>query len=152
MDNTKQKGADHLEMEAKIILEQNLAKILDHNQFCSFATVEGNRPKQRYMALYNQGLSIHLVTDRKTHKVEELEGNPHVSLLLGYEIGGSREVVEIEGTCKVTAEDSLRKQIWKEEFKKQFTGPDDPDYVLLEITPVRVEYTGKDGEKHEWIE
>ena len=47
-------------------------------------------------------MNIHLATNRRTHKVEELENNPNVSLLLGYEAGGSKEVVEIEGTCEVT--------------------------------------------------
>lgn len=138
-------------MEAKIILEQELAKIMDHNEFCSLATIEGNRPKQRYMALYNQGLSIHLVTDRKTHKVEELEANPHVSLLMGYEKGGTKDVVEIEGTCIISDNDELRKQIWKPEFAQMFNGPEDPDYVILQIKPVRIQYIS-DGEKHEWIE
>ncbi|MWV45876.1 general stress protein [Paenibacillus sp. HJL G12] len=139
-------------MEAKIVMEQNLAKVLDHNEFCAFATIEGNRPKQRYMALYNQGLSIHLVSDRKTHKVEELQENPHVSLLLGYEKGGTKDVVEIEGTCTVSDNNELRKQVWKPEFEKMFSGPDDPDYVILQVKPVRIEFTSSSGEKHEWVE
>lgn len=139
-------------MEAKIVLEQNIAKILDHNQFCSFATVEGNKPKQRYMAIYNQGMTIHLVTDRKTHKVEELRDNPHVSLLLGYELGGSWEAAEVEGKCTITKDETLRNHIWREGFGKYFSGPEDPDYIILEVTPIRIEYTDKDGQKHEWIE
>ncbi|GAB6992178.1 pyridoxamine 5'-phosphate oxidase family protein [Paenibacillus pini] len=139
-------------MNDKIKLEQEIAKIMDHNKFCSFATVEGNKPKQRYMALYNQGLSIHLVTDGKTHKVEELEENPHVSLLLGYEAGGSKDVVEIEGTCSVTKDDELRERIWNDDLKPYFSGPEDPNYVILEVKIGRIVYTDKDGDTREWIE
>ncbi|MCJ8011997.1 pyridoxamine 5'-phosphate oxidase family protein [Paenibacillus sp. KQZ6P-2] len=139
-------------MEAKIIMEQNLAKIMDRNEFCSFATIEGNRPKQRYMRLYNQGLSIHLVTDRRTHKVEELKENPHVSLLLGYEKGGTEDAVEIEGTCSISDDDELREHFWKPEFEQMFSGPKDPNYVILKVKPVRIECSSSSGEKHEWVE
>ncbi|MDR9852322.1 pyridoxamine 5'-phosphate oxidase family protein [Paenibacillus sp. VCA1] len=139
-------------MEARIVMEQNIVKILDHHEFCAFATVEGNRPKQRYMMLYNRGLSIYLVTDRKTHKVEELEDNPHVSLLFGYENGSAEGWAEIEGTCSITDNLELREHFWKPEFKDKFTGPDDSDYVVLKIDPVRIIHVSESGERHEWIE
>lgn len=132
-------------------MEQEIVKALDHNKICSFATIEGNKPKQRYMVLFNEGLSLHLATNRQTHKVEELEENPHVSLLVGYEIGGSKDVIEIEGTCSISKEDSLRKKLWNPELEKWFTGPDDPNYVILDIKPRRFGYTGQDNVKREWL-
>ncbi|MBE9915875.1 pyridoxamine 5'-phosphate oxidase family protein [Paenibacillus donghaensis] len=139
-------------MEARILMEQNIVKILDHHEYCAFATVEGNKPKQRYMMLYNRGLSVYLITDRKTHKVAELQANPHVSLLFGYENGCAKGSAEIEGTCTITDERELREYLWKPEFKDKFTGPEDPDYVILKINPVRIVYVSENGEKHEWIE
>ena len=43
-------------------LEQNIVKALENNPFCSFSTVENGKPKSRYMALFNDGLNIHLAT------------------------------------------------------------------------------------------
>ncbi|MCG7379282.1 MULTISPECIES: pyridoxamine 5'-phosphate oxidase family protein [Paenibacillus] len=131
-------------------LEQNIVKALENNPFCSFSTVENGKPKSRYMALFNDGMNIHLATNRRTHKVEELENNPNVSLLLGYESGGSKEVVEVEGTCEITKNEALREQVWNDELKAWFDGPQDPNYVILDITPTRIEYTGKDHEHQVW--
>lgn len=130
--------------------EQAITQALSNNPFCALGTVENNKPKVRYMALYNDGLSIHLATDRKTHKVDELEQNPNCYLLAGYEKGGNGEVIEIEATCSVSSDDDLKKRVWKDEFKKWFSGPEDPDYVVLDIKPQTIEYTDQDGNKQTW--
>lgn len=132
-------------------LEQRILKALDDNRFGSFGTIEaGNKPKVRYMAVFHEGLKILLATDRKTHKVEELENNPNVFLLLGYEAGGSKDILEIEATASVTKDDALRAKVWNRELERWFTGPDDPDYVILELNPDRIEYAGKDRERQVW--
>jgi general stress protein 26 len=131
-------------------LEQRIIGALDKHRFAAFATVENNKPKARYMALFHENLTIHLATNRKTHKVEELQANPHVYLLLGYDGKSPSEVVEIEGTAKITSDDSLREKYWGDEFKQWFDGPQDPDYVILEITPSRIEYSGEDRQLRIW--
>lgn len=136
----------------KTLIEQHIAKALDRNPFCTFATVENNKPKLRYMAIYNQGLSIYLATNSRTHKVEELEKNNQVALLFGYEAGGTKEVVEIEGTASVKDDTDLKHKIWNDDLKQWFEGPDDPSYVILQITPKRIEYTDQEGNKREWLE
>ncbi|MBO2945874.1 pyridoxamine 5'-phosphate oxidase family protein [Paenibacillus sp. F411] len=131
-------------------LEKKIAEALNHNKFCSFATVEGNKPKVRYMALFHDGVNLHLATDRKTHKVEELEENPNVYVLAGYEEGGSKDVIELQGIARVTKQEQLRNELWNEDFKRWFSGPDDPDYVILEIEAQRIEYTPHGGELQVW--
>lgn len=132
-------------------LEQTIIKTLDDNKFGSFGTIEaGNKPKVRYMAVFHDGLSIYLATDRKTHKVEELQNNPHVFLLLGYEQGGGKDVLEIEATAAVTKDNGLRAKVWNASLEKWFSGPEDPDYVILELTPTRIEYMGQDKEHGVW--
>lgn len=132
-------------------LEQTIIKALDENKFGSFGTIEaGNKPKVRYMAVFHDGLTIYLATNRKTHKVEEIKDNPHAFLLLGYEQGGGKDVLEIEATVDVTKDESLRNKIWSKELEQWFKGPDDPDYVVLELTPTRIEYMGKDKAHGVW--
>lgn len=131
-------------------LEQKIVQALDLNKFCTFATVEGDKPKARYMGLFHEGLSLHLATDRKTHKVEELESNPHVFLLAGFETGGTKEILEIQGMAKVTKNDSLRHKVWNDDLKNWFEGPEDPDYVVLDIEPYRIEYTAPGQDREVW--
>ncbi|MNO23348.1 General stress protein 26 [compost metagenome] len=132
-------------------LEQTILKALDDNKFGSFGTIEaGNKPKVRYMAVFHDGLQIYLATNRKTHKVEELQDNPNAFLLLGYEQGGGKDVLEIEATVAVTKDEGLRSKVWNKELEKWFKGPDDPDYVILELMPTRIEYIGKDQRNGVW--
>lgn len=132
-------------------LEELIIKTLDANKFGSFGTIEeGNKPKVRYMAVFHEGLNIYLATNRKTHKVEELEDNPNAFLLLGYESGGSKDVLEIEATVAVTKDEALRSKVWNKELEPWFTGPEDPNYVILELTPTRIEYIGSNEEHGVW--
>lgn len=135
----------------RTLTEQEISKALDHNKICSLATIEANKPKQRYMVLYNEGLSIHLATNKRTHKVEELKDNPYVSLLIGYEIGGSKEVIEIEGTCTICKDEGLKEKVWNDDLKKWFDGPQDPNYVILDIQPTHIYYTDKDEKQRQWF-
>lgn len=131
-------------------LENIISQALDRHKYGSLATVEQNKPKARYMAIFHDGLKIHLATDRKTHKVEELRHNPNAYLLIGFEGTGPKELIEIEGTADITKNEQLRKSLWNDEMKQWFDGPDDPDYIILDITPSRIVYVGKDKERHVW--
>ncbi|WP_410513228.1 pyridoxamine 5'-phosphate oxidase family protein [Paenibacillus sp. BR2-3] len=132
-------------------LENDIIKALDDNKFGSLGTIEaGNKPKVRYMAVFHDGLNIYLATDRKTHKVAELKENPNACLLLGFEAGGSKDQLEIEATVEVTKDEALRSKVWSKELEKWFQGPDDPDYVILELTPTRIQFTGKNKEHGVW--
>ena len=132
-------------------LENKIIKALDDNKFGSFGTIEaGNKSKVRYMAVFHDGLQIYLATSLKTHKVVELKNNPNACLLLGYEAGGSKDLLEIEATVEVSKDESLRSKVWNKELEQWFEGPDDPNYVILELSPSRIEYTGKDKENAVW--
>ncbi|AHV95258.1 pyridoxamine 5'-phosphate oxidase family protein [Paenibacillus sabinae] len=132
-------------------LEQRIIKALDDNTFGSFGTIEaGAKPKVRYMAVFHEGLNLYLATDRKTHKVEELQTNPNVFLLLGYEAGGSKDILGIEARASVTKDGSLRQKIWNKDLERWFKGPEDPDYIILELSSTRIEYTGTDGNYEVW--
>ncbi|TYP79656.1 pyridoxamine 5'-phosphate oxidase family protein [Paenibacillus methanolicus] len=136
--------AEKQQLQAKIL------EAMDKHRIAAFATVEGNKPKVRYMALFHDGMNVYLATDRKTHKVEELQQNPNVSLLLGYEAGSAPQVVELEGTASITKDDSLRQKLWNKELSKWFEGPDDPNYVILDIQPSVINYYDEQGKPQRW--
>jgi general stress protein 26 len=131
-------------------LEASIAEAIGRHTYCSFGTVEGDRPKVRYMAIAHEGLQLYLASDRKTHKVEELSNNPNIYLLLGYNGQWPSEVIEVEGICAVTSDETLRRQVWREELKPWLSGPDDPDYVVLNVTPSRIEWTVPGEERRIW--
>lgn len=131
-------------------LEARIAEALDKHRIGAFATVEGGRPRIRYMAVFHEGLNVYLATDLKTHKVEELRTNPAISLLLGYDGGQSAQIVEIEGTADVTKDYALRGKLWNDSLRRWFSGPDDPDYVILAIAPETIHYFDETSKQQVW--
>ncbi|MFS0836712.1 pyridoxamine 5'-phosphate oxidase family protein [Paenibacillus sp. 1P03SA] len=131
-------------------LEQQIVSVLDKNEICSFGTVENEKPRVRYMALFHEELTIYLATSRKTDKVEELQDNPHVHILVGFDGKPSSDILQIEATGSVSTDESLREKVWRDDFKEWFDGPHDPEYVILKIVPSRIEYYSGKSEPQVW--
>lgn len=131
-------------------LEEQIIQVLNANQVCSFATIDGNKPKVRYMALFHEGLTIYLTTSKKTDKVDELKDNPQVHILVGFDGKSSHDILQIQATAKVSADNALREKLWKDDMKEWFEGPHDPNYVVLDITPSYIEYWTKGSEPQIW--
>ncbi|GGI45919.1 general stress protein 26 [Paenibacillus marchantiophytorum] len=131
-------------------LEEQIVKVLDANQICSFATVDGKKPKVRYMALFHDGLTIYLATNKKTDKVDELRENPNVHILVGYDGKASSEILQIQATAAISNDNALREKLWNDELKQWFEGPHDPEFVVLEISPSSIEYTNGDSKPQVW--
>ncbi|MBB3110043.1 general stress protein 26 [Paenibacillus phyllosphaerae] len=131
-------------------LESKITEALSKHRTAAFATVEDNKPKVRYMAVFHDGMNIYLATDRKTHKIEELKRNPNISLLLGYEPSSPLQVVEVEGQADITKDDSLRSKLWNDEMKRWFDGPEDPNYVILDIKASEIRYIDGQDKPQVW--
>ncbi|MGX4583429.1 pyridoxamine 5'-phosphate oxidase family protein [Paenibacillus chitinolyticus] len=131
-------------------LEQQIVSVLDNNEFCSFGTVENEKPRVRYMALFHDELTIYLATNRKTDKVEEIQDNPHVHILVGFDGKPSSDILQIEATGSVSTDESLREKVWRDDFKEWLDGPHDPEYVILKIVPSRIEYYSGKSEPQVW--
>ncbi|MDD9266463.1 pyridoxamine 5'-phosphate oxidase family protein [Paenibacillus sp. GCM10023248] len=131
-------------------LEEQIEKVLEANSICSFATVEGSKPKVRYMALFHEGLTIYLATNRKTDKVDEVRDNPNVHILVGFDGKASSDILQIQATAAISNDNALREKLWTDDMAKWFDGPHDPNYVVLEITPSYMEYSSKGSEPQIW--
>lgn len=117
-------------------IKEKVKKIIAGHQMGVLSSVENNKPHSRYMTFYNENLTLYSPTKRDTEKIEEIESNPAVAVLLGYEENGlSDAYVEITGTATLNDSQELKKQYWDESYEKWFDGPEDPNYVFLEIQP-----------------
>ncbi|WP_409253043.1 pyridoxamine 5'-phosphate oxidase family protein [Bacillus sp. SCS-153A] len=117
-------------------LKQEVLDVLDNSMVGTLATVVGNKPHSRYMTFFNDDLTLYTPTSSETHKADEIEQNPNVHVLLGYEGKGFGDTyVEVEGRVEISKDESLKKKLWNDEMERWFKGPDDPDLIILEIHP-----------------
>ncbi|TDL31522.1 general stress protein [Jeotgalibacillus sp. S-D1] len=120
-------------------LKSKVMEIFEHNKIGTLATVKNKKPHSRYMTFYNEGLVLRTPTSIETHKADEIDDNPFVHILLGYDGEGYGDrYVEIEGTAVIRDSEKMKHEFWQEQFSNWFKGPDDPNYVVLEIEPTSV--------------
>lgn len=128
-------------------------KILNESLIGTMATVQENKPHSRYMTFFNDEFTIYTTTSKKTHKVEEVQKNPHTHILLGYEGKGFGDAfLEIEGTVEVSQDEGMKEKVWNKLLKGFFEGPDDPDLVILKITPTQIRVMNKLGKEPQIVE
>lgn len=90
-------------------LKRKVINIISGHRTGVLSSVEHNKPHSRYMTFYNEDLTLYTPTKKDTEKVEEIEKNPYVSVLLGYEEKGQSDAyVEITGTSSINESQDLK--------------------------------------------
>ena len=70
------------------------------------------------------GADLWFVTSDETHKLEELEEEPHVNL--AYYKDSTREWVSVSGLASVSKERDVIRKLWADDWKMWFGRGDDP--------------------------
>lgn len=133
--------------------QETALKILNDNIVGTMATVQQDRPHSRYMTFFHDEFLLYTVTSKKTHKAEELKQNPYTHILVGYDGKGLGDAfLEIEGKVEESQDENLREKVWNKILKPWFDGPDDPDLLILKITPSSIRLMNKLGEEPQIID
>ena len=122
-------------------LKKKILKVIEGSKLASLATIANGRPWVRYVVARSEGLTIYICTFKDSRKVKQIKKNPKVHII----IGGSMEnmeapYVQIAACAKVRSDAGIRKRLWMPFMKKYYTGVDDPQYVVIEVQPVLIEY------------
>ncbi|MGD6819186.1 pyridoxamine 5'-phosphate oxidase family protein [Metabacillus sp. 84] len=134
-------------------LREQIVKIIDQNKIGTLATVKNRKPHSRYMTFFNENLTLYTPTDIETHKVEEIDENPNVHILLGYDGEGFGDTfVEVEGTASIEKSEELKQRLWDDNMKMWFDGPNDENYIILKIVPDQIRLMNKKGEPPHTLE
>ena len=128
-------------------------KVIEKDNIGVMATVSDNKPVARYMTFYNEGFILYTITDKRTSKVEDIEANPNAFVLLGYEEGLlNKNFVEIEAKVSMTDNQSLIDHLWSSYMNTIFDGKDDPNILILKLTPEKVSLRGTKNTEVESID
>ncbi|OIJ21309.1 hypothetical protein BKP45_00565 [Anaerobacillus alkalidiazotrophicus] len=127
-------------------LKQEAINIIDQNHVGVLSTMQENKPYARYMMFFHDEQQLYSVTNKETHKVEEIKNNPNVNVLLGYD-ENKTQYIELQGRATIVDDKELKKKYWDEQLVPWLNGPDDPEYCLLQITPEHVELVQGNHEK-----
>ena len=93
-----------------------------------------------------EGTDLWFVTDIESHKLDELEFDPHVNL--AYYRDGTKEWVSVSGTASVSQDRKAIRELYRPDWKAWFGdqggerdgGPDDPRLALVLVDVHSVTY------------
>ncbi|MEM7217136.1 MAG: pyridoxamine 5'-phosphate oxidase family protein [Pseudomonadota bacterium] len=110
--------------------------------WCAIATVAGNEPRVRIVHPTWEGEVLWFATGPQSPKAAQLRDNPHVDIQ--YQVAPPEFVhVMVRGTAELISDLATKQRAWEaiDYDLTQFgsTGPEDPNFLPVRITPLRVE-------------
>lgn len=108
----------------------------------SVATIKDGTPWVRYMVIQPQDdLTLYTTTFALARKVSQIKKNENIHIAFGFDPKNwALPFVNVDGSAEVLTDAETKKKCWKEEYKQYYKGPDDPNYIIMKITPRVIEY------------
>ncbi|WP_185984028.1 pyridoxamine 5'-phosphate oxidase family protein [Aureimonas mangrovi] len=113
-------------------------ELVDGYDTCMVTTRDGNSLRARPMApkVSKDRREILFVTDRSSHKVDEIEANPSVACAFAKH----GEYLSVTGTARVSTDRALIDTAWDAEVEAWMPdGKDGPNVAILAVTPEAAE-------------
>lgn len=109
---------------------------------CSLATVtEDGKPWTRYMmGVGADDLTIRFSSFVNARKAAQIRANPEVHITCGVSDPEHwKRYLQIQGTARMTIDETEKKAFWSPMLADIFSGPDDPNYAIVIVEPYRIE-------------
>jgi len=124
-------------------LKERILKILQQLQMSSLATITPDgKPWVRYvMTTASPDMVIRCATFITARKVAQIKKNPEVHLTCG--VTDPRNMgpyLQVQGRATFSTSKEVRHAFWMDMLAGIFSGPDDPNYGVIEIKPYYIEY------------
>jgi general stress protein 26 len=85
-------------------------------------------------------LSVRFATYGGSRKVAQIAANPEVHMTLGVnDPAMMKPYLQIQGRARFSTEAAERHAFWSGMLANYFSGPDDPNYGVVIVTPYRIE-------------
>jgi len=124
-------------------LKERILAILQQPQLAALATITPDgKPWVRYvMTVASPDMTIRCATFVSARKVKQIARNPEVHLTCGVtDPRNMAPYLQIQGRATLNTSKDVRHAFWSDMLAGIFSGPDDPNYGILEIKPHSIEY------------
>ena len=119
--------------------KQEVIDLIKDTGYGCLASMEGNQPRVRPMLPYldEDGNRLIAVLSR-SRTIEQIKKNPHVEMCY---IDRKMWYARLTGKAKVSTDMAKKEIAWNNipMLRQYFAGPNDPNYVLLEVETTHVE-------------
>ena len=137
--NAQEKVEDYPEGISTDSLLTIACTIIDSAKCRTLITVDENgKPQARAMSPFppEENMIIWLGTSVNSRKVKQIKNNPQVMVYYYYSEGLS--YVSVAGTARLVDDPEKKAHYWKEGWTRFYPDPE-KDYILIQVTPERME-------------
>lgn len=130
-------------------IEEVVALAREHG-VAAVANVVDGKPWVRALttARVTDDLELFFATYEWSNKVKQLEADPHVCLTY---LDNKGRDARIFGTAEFLRDQESKDWLWEEAWAQYFAGEkDDPAYIIMKVTPEKVEFRDADREGLEY--
>ena len=118
-------------------------------QHVALATMDGMRPRVRPMTLIYLDRRFWFVTSAFSNKVRQIKQNANVEFTYQFAENSEDCCIRVLGKAEIIHDKRTKTDIAKRIgfFNDHWSGPEDPDYTLLEILPAELQHVSPSGMK-----
>ena len=112
-------------------------ELIERSQESYFATIDGQgRPAIRGMMIWRrEGLKkVWYAGFSYSRKMVNLGENPAAGVYMWGRDGQKIAALALTGSARVLRDQAARHEFWESSLLEYYTGPDDPDYCIIEFT------------------
>jgi general stress protein 26 len=124
-------------------LKQKIFEASKDFQLINFASItEDGKPWVRYVVgKADDKLVFRFCTHIGSRKIGQIKKNPNVHISLGAkDLETAKHYIQVEGRAEVTTSKAERESFWFPQLKNYFSGPDDPNYCIIIVRPLSIEF------------
>ncbi|MFW6128098.1 MAG: pyridoxamine 5'-phosphate oxidase family protein [Halobacteriota archaeon] len=129
-------------------LKDKIAGVIGGVNVAAVATVKTSSevaPRVRYMGTVGfPDLTLQSATAKSSPKVQQIRENPKACLTIWkgtkLEEAFTQPYVIMDADVEVLDDEKTKNDFWNPMLENSFSGPDDPEYVVLKFTPTYAEY------------
>jgi general stress protein 26 len=128
-------------------VQEEVWGLLKPSQCVYLATVEGDQPRVRPVTLLNIEQKFWIATGSRSAKARQILRNPNVEFCLPLTESCGTGYLRVAGVATAETDPETQRRIGDQiSFLREYwSGPEDPNVVLIRITRVEIEYL-KPGE------
>jgi len=131
-------------------LDEIKAQVWNHfgpGQSVYLATAEGDQPRVRPITLLDLEEKFWIATSPRSAKTRQILRNPNVEFCFPLTAEGGQGYIRISGIATVVRDPDVIERIGNQIpfLTEYWTGTQDPDFCLIRITRVEVEYLEPGG-------
>ena len=123
-------------------IKKEVLSIIKDYQTVFLATAKGTQPFVRPVTLIYFDKKFWVLTGTTTAKVKQIQKNPKIELCLFLPKKDGNGYIRLFGRAKIVKDKKTKTLLARhcDFFNECWKGFDDPDYTLIEIHPVEIEY------------